>query len=128
MIDKEDVIARIKDLRKLIDYHNYRYYALDQPEIGDAEYDKIFRELVGLENQNPELITPDSPTQRVGFAPIEKFLPFRHEIPLLSLENAMSTQEALDFDRRVRKLLGSEQQRRIRCRTENGRTRRRTGL
>ncbi len=109
MIDKEDISARIKDLRRLIDYHNYRYYALDQPEISDAEYDRIFRELVHLENRNPELITPDSPTQRVGFAPIEKFLPFRHEIPLLSLENAMNTQEALDFDRRVRKLLGTGQ-------------------
>ncbi len=107
MIDKEDVRARLEDLRRLIDYHNYRYYALDQPEISDADYDRIFRELVSLENQNPELITPDSPTQRVGFAPIEKFLPFRHEVPLLSLENAMDTEEALDFDRRVRKLLGS---------------------
>ena len=110
MIDKEDIVARIEDLRKLIDFHNYRYYALDQPEISDAEYDKIFRELVDLENRNPELITPDSPTQRVGFAPIDKFLPFRHEIPLLSLENAMNTQEALDFDRRVRKLLGTSLQ------------------
>ncbi|MGA2732088.1 MAG: NAD-dependent DNA ligase LigA, partial [Syntrophobacteraceae bacterium] len=110
MIDKEDIVARIEDLRRLIDFHNYRYYALDQPEISDAEYDKIFRELVDLENRNPELITPDSPTQRVGFAPIDKFLPFRHEIPLLSLENAMNTQEALDFDRRVRKLLGTSLQ------------------
>ena len=79
MIDKDVVRFRIEDLRKLIDFHNYRYYALDQPEISDAEYDRIFRELVNLENQNPEFITPDSPTQRVGFAPIEKFLPFRHE-------------------------------------------------
>jgi len=107
MIDKEDIVARIEDLRRLLDFHNYRYYVLDQPEISDAEYDKIFRELVDLENRNPELITPDSPTQRVGFAPIDKFHPFRHEIPLLSLENAMNTQEALDFDRRVRKLLGT---------------------
>lgn len=107
MTDKEDVSARIEELRRLIDYHNYRYYALDQPEISDAEYDRIFRELVDLENANPELITPYSPTQRVGFAPIEKFLPFRHEVPLLSLENAMNTQEALDFDRRVGKLLGT---------------------
>jgi DNA ligase (NAD+) len=106
MIDKEDARSRIEELRKLIDYHNYRYYALDQPEISDAEYDRIFRELVNLENQDPEFITPDSPTQRVGSAPIEKFLPFRHEVPLLSLQNAMNTGEALDFDRRVRKLLG----------------------
>jgi DNA ligase (NAD+) len=108
MIDIEDIRSRIEDLRKLIDYHNYRYYAMDQPEISDAEYDRIFRELVDLENRNPEFITADSPTQRVGSAPIEKFLPFRHEIPLLSLENAMNTGEAADFDRRVRKLLGSE--------------------
>jgi len=109
MNDKEDIFARIGDLRRLIDYHNYRYYAMDQPEISDAEYDKIFHELVDLENANPELITPDSPTQRVGFAPIEKFLPFRHDVPLLSLENAMNTEEALDFDRRVCKLLGTSQ-------------------
>jgi len=108
IIDKEDVSARIGELRRLIDYHNYRYYAIDQPEISDAEYDRIFRELVDLENSSPELITPDSPTQRVGFAPIEKFLPFQHEVPLLSLENAMNIEEALDFDRRVRKLLGTD--------------------
>src|SRR5271169_980595 len=107
MNDKEDIFARIGDLRSLIDYHNYRYYAMDQPEISDAAYDKIFRELVDLENANPELITPDSPTQRVGFAPIEKFLHFRHEVPLLSLENAMNTEEALDFDRRIHKLMGT---------------------
>ena len=108
MIDKEVVRAKIEDLRRLIDYHNYRYYALDQPEISDAEYDKIFRELVSLEDQNPELITPDSPTQRVGLSPIEKFLPFRHEVPLLSLQNAMNTEEVFDFDRRVHKLLGND--------------------
>ena len=105
-IDREDFSERIAELRRLVEYHNYRYYALDQPEISDSEYDRIFRELVDLENSHPEFITPDSPTQRVGFAPIEKFLPFRHEMPLLSLENAMNTEEALDFDRRVLKLLG----------------------
>ncbi|HYA40840.1 MAG TPA: NAD-dependent DNA ligase LigA [Syntrophobacteraceae bacterium] len=105
-IGREDISERIANLRRLIEYHNYRYYALDRPEISDSEYDRIFRELVDLENAHPELITPDSPTQRVGFAPIEKFLPFRHEMPLLSLENAMNTEEALDFDRRVLKLLG----------------------
>jgi DNA ligase (NAD+) len=108
MTNEEDVRSRIENLRKFIEHHNYRYYALDEPEISDAEYDRIFRELVDLENRNPELITQDSPTQRVGSAPIEKFLPFRHEVPLLSLENAMNTGEAIDFDRRVRKLLGSE--------------------
>lgn len=108
MTEKEDVRARIDELRERINYHNYRYYALDDPEITDREYDQLFRELVDLETGYPELITPDSPTQRVGFAPIEKFLPFHHEVPLLSLENAMTTGEALDFDRRVKKLLGVE--------------------
>ena len=108
MSDEEDVFSKIADLRRLIDYHNYRYYALDLPEIDDADYDRLFRELVDLENEHPELVTPDSPTQRVGFAPIEKFLPFHHEAPLLSLENAMNIEEALDFDRRVRKLLATD--------------------
>ncbi len=105
MNNKDDIRDKIEELRRNLSYHNYRYYALDQPEISDAEYDRIFRELVALEDDNPELITPDSPTQRVGFAPIEKFLPFRHEVPLLSLQNAMNPEEVLDFDRRVRKLL-----------------------
>ncbi|MEM5786029.1 MAG: NAD-dependent DNA ligase LigA [Syntrophobacteraceae bacterium] len=108
MDEKLDVRALIEDLRRQIDHHNYRYYALDQPEITDAEYDRIFSELVRLENENPELITPDSPSQRVGFAPIEKFLPFRHEVPLLSLENAMTDTEVLEFERRIRRLLDYE--------------------
>lgn len=109
MNDEEDFSLKIADLRRLIEYHNHRYYALDEPEISDAEYDRIFRELVELEKEHPELITPDSPTQRVGFAPIEKFLPFPHEVPLLSLENAMNIEEALEFDRRVRRLLATQE-------------------
>lgn len=108
MNDKEEIRARIDELRRLLAYHNYRYYALDDPEISDAEYDRLFRELIGLEAQNPEFITQDSPTQRVGFPPIEKFLPFHHEMPLLSLENAMTAEEVLEFDARVRKLLKVE--------------------
>ncbi|MGC8494840.1 MAG: NAD-dependent DNA ligase LigA [Syntrophobacteraceae bacterium] len=108
MNGEEDFSLKIADLRRLIEYHNHRYYALDEPEISDAEYDRIFRELVELEKEHPELITPDSPTQRVGFAPIEKFLPFPHEVPLLSLENAMNIEEALEFDRRVRRLLATQ--------------------
>lgn len=104
----EEIRSRIEELRTQLDYHNYRYYALDQPEISDAEYDRFFKELVYLESQNPELITPDSPTQRVGFPAIEKFAPFYHEVPLLSLENAMSTEEVVEFDRRVRKFLNSD--------------------
>jgi DNA ligase (NAD+) len=105
MNQKEDDRARIEDLRQQIAHHNYLYYALDQPEIEDAEYDRIFKELIKLENENPELITPDSPTQRVGFAPLEKFLPFPHELPLLSLENAMTGEEVIEFERRVRRFL-----------------------
>lgn len=105
MDDKQDARALIEDLRRQIAHHNYRYYALDDPEISDADYDRLFADLVRLENENPELITPDSPTQRVGFAPIERFLPFRHEIPLLSLENAMTEGDVFEFDRRIRKLL-----------------------
>ncbi|MDR3566579.1 MAG: NAD-dependent DNA ligase LigA [Syntrophobacteraceae bacterium] len=108
MTDQEALFSKIADLRRLIDYHNHRYYGLDRPEIEDADYDKLFRELVDLENEHPELITADSPTQRVGFAPIEKFIPFQHEAPLLSLENAMNIEEARDFDRRVRKLLTTD--------------------
>ncbi len=106
MDEKQDTGAKIEELRRLIDHHNYRYYALDQPEISDSEYDRLFAELVRLENQNPELITPDSPTQRVGFAPIEKFLPFPHEMPLLSLENATTEKDVLEFETRIRKHLG----------------------
>ncbi len=108
MTDQEDVSSKISELRRLIDYHNYRYHALDLPEISDADYDRLFRELVDLEKEHPELMTVDSPTQRVGFSPIEKFVPFHHEMPLLSLENAMNIEEALDFDRRVRKLLATD--------------------
>ncbi|MDR3554100.1 MAG: NAD-dependent DNA ligase LigA [Syntrophobacteraceae bacterium] len=108
--EDEDLSSKAAELRGLIEYHNHRYYALDDPEISDAEYDKLFRQLVELENEHPELITVDSPTQRVGFAPIEKFVPFQHEAPLLSLENAMNLEEAIDFDRRVRKLLATNEE------------------
>ncbi len=107
MDEKQDTGTLIEELRRQIAHHNYRYYALDDPEVSDADYDRLFAELVRLENENPELITPDSPTQRVGFAPIEKFLPFRHEMPLLSLENAMNVEDVLEFDRRIRRLLNT---------------------
>jgi DNA ligase (NAD+) len=97
--------SRLAELRRQIRYHNYRYYALDDPIISDADYDQLLRELQDLERVYPEWVTADSPTQRVGFAPLEKFLPFRHAIPMLSLENAMNEGDVLDFDRRVKKLL-----------------------
>lgn len=94
-------IERIAELREQINDHNYRYYVLDEPEIPDAEYDRLMKELESLEAKYPELITPDSPTQRVGAAPAKSFSTVRHELPMLSLENAFSDEELADFNRRI---------------------------
>ena len=102
----EQARDRIAQLRDEINYHNYRYYILDDPEISDSEYDRLLRELQDLEQQYPELITPDSPTQRVGATPLESFAEVKHRIPMLSLGNAFSDEEVLDFDRRARERLG----------------------
>ena len=93
--------ARARKLREIIEYHNYRYYVLDDPEIPDIEYDHLLRELQDLEARYPDLITANSPTQRVGARPLEKFAEVRHELPMLSLENAFSEAELRAFDRRV---------------------------
>ncbi len=103
----ESVKKRVEKLREEIEYHNYRYYVLDQPEISDAEYDRIMRELQELEEQHPEVRSPNSPTQRVGASPLESFEIVRHSVPMLSLANAFSESEARDFDKRVKKFLGS---------------------
>jgi len=95
-----DIAARARELREQIDYHNYRYYVLDDPEIPDAEYDRLFRELQALEEQYPALVTADSPTQRVGAKPLKAFGEVKHEVPMLSLGNAFSDEEALEFGRR----------------------------
>ena len=97
---------RAEKLREQIRYHNYRYYVLDDPEIPDAEYDRLLRALQELEQQHPELITPDSPSQRVGAQPLSAFGEVKHEVPMLSLDNAFSDEELADFDRRVRDKLG----------------------
>lgn len=110
MSSKEEIQSRIADLREQIRYHNYLYYALDQPAVDDAEYDVLFRELSTLERAYPEFLAADSPTQRVGFPALEKFSPFEHVIPMLSLENAMAEAEVREFDRRVKKLLGFAQE------------------
>ena len=99
---------RARELRAEIERHNYRYYVLDQPEISDAQYDALFRELEALEREHPEFVTPDSPTQRVGAAPAKEFGTVRHRVPMLSLANAFSHEEFLDFDRRVKRGLGVE--------------------
>lgn len=97
---------RIDALRREIDHHNYRYYALDDPEVSDGHYDRLLRELQELEAQHPELVTPQSPTQRVGVAPDSLFRQAPHETPMLSLDNAFDEDELREFDRRVRERLG----------------------
>ncbi|MBX9905212.1 MAG: NAD-dependent DNA ligase LigA [Burkholderiales bacterium] len=99
---------RVARLRREIEQHNHRYYVLDTPSIADAEYDRLFRELQSLEAAHPELISTDSPTQRVGAAPLAEFAPAPHRQPMLSLNNAFATDEVEAFDRRVREALGRE--------------------
>ena len=96
---------KINKLRNDINRHNYLYYVLDTPEIPDSEYDRLMRELQTLEQEHPELVTPDSPTQRVGAEPLREFGEVQHEIPMLSLENSFSDDELQAFDRRVREKL-----------------------
>lgn len=104
-MDSKDAKKRIEELRDELNYHNYRYYVLDEPEISDVEYDRLFRELQDLENRFPDLVTPDSPTKRVGAAPLEAFKSVTHTIPMLSLDNAFGYNELGDFDGRVKRLL-----------------------
>lgn len=98
----QQAAERIAQLRSEIDQHNYRYYVLDEPSVPDAEYDRLFSELKMLEAAHPELVTADSPTQRVGGEALAAFAQVRHEVPMLSLGNAFEEQDLLDFDRRVR--------------------------
>ena len=103
-----DAAGRIAELREQVRRHDYRYYVLDDPEISDARYDALLRELRELEAAHPELVTPDSPTQRVGGEASGTFGEVVHAVPMLSLENAFSEQDVLDFDRRVRDRLDTE--------------------
>lgn len=93
--------TRIHELRAELDLHNHRYYVLDEPSVPDAEYDRLFNELKALEAEHPHLVTPDSPTQRVGGAALAAFSQVRHEVPMLSLGNAFEEDDLRDFDRRV---------------------------
>lgn len=104
-----DVCARVEDLREQINLHNYRYYVLDDPDVPDAVYDRLLRELETLEQQYPALVSPDSPTQRIGAAAASVLTEVRHAIPMLSLSNAFAEQEVRDFDRRVRERLGQDE-------------------
>jgi DNA ligase (NAD+) len=108
MTDLTQVKQRIEQLRAEINHHNYRYYVLDSPEISDAEYDELMRELKKLEEKYPQFLTTDSPTQRVGAAPVEAFGVVEHPIPLLSLGNAFSQEELVAWYKRTSKLIPEE--------------------
>jgi DNA ligase (NAD+) len=108
MDDLNQAKQRIEQLRAEINYHNYRYYVLDSPEISDAEYDELMRELKQLEEEYPQFLTPDSPTQRVGAAPVEAFGVVEHPLPLLSLGNAFSYDELVAWYNRTTKLVAGE--------------------
>lgn len=103
-----DVKKRLEELRESINYHSYRYHVLDAPEIDDYKYDMMMRELEKLEAENPELVTPDSPTQRIGGAPLKEFNQVNHAVPLQSLQDVFSFEELRDWDARVRNGLGEE--------------------
>ncbi|MDF2701331.1 MAG: ligase [Rubrobacteraceae bacterium] len=110
MAESVDVRGRIEDLREQVRYHNRRYHIEDAPEISDAEYDALYAELEALEAEHPELATPDSPTQRVGGEPLEGFEEVRHAVPMLSLANARKTEDLSEWDARVRRLLGPDEE------------------
>ncbi len=104
-----DVRSRIEDLRARVRYHNRRYHVEDAPEISDAEYDALYGELEALEAEHPDLVTPDSPTQRVGGEPVEGFEEIRHAVPMLSLANARKVEDLREWDARVQRLLGDDE-------------------
>lgn len=106
--DGHEPAERVAQLRSSIEYHNYRYHVLDDPELPDAEFDRLLVELRELEARYPALVTPDSPTQRVGGAPSDEFQEVRHRVPMLSIDNAFSREEVLAFDRRIRERLGGD--------------------
>ena len=112
MVDYDErFMQKLRKLREDINRHNYLYYVLDTPEITDAEYDRLFDELTALEKEHPDLVTPDSPTQRVGAPPLDAFKTVRHSLPMLSLSKVTSEPEFLDFHRRVLELSGEGEQR-----------------
>ncbi|EAR23368.1 NAD-dependent DNA ligase LigA [Nitrococcus mobilis] len=105
-VERAAVERRVAALRDQIEQHNYRYFVLDDPQVSDADYDVLMRELQALEADHPDLVSPDSPTQRVGAKPVEAFGEARHGVPMLSLDNAFDAGELGEFDRRIRERLG----------------------
>ncbi|MDQ3236251.1 MAG: NAD-dependent DNA ligase LigA [Actinomycetota bacterium] len=118
MAGKGDIRERIEALRERIRYHGRRYYIEDAPEISDSEYDALYNELESLEADHPELVTPDSPTRKVGGEPLEGFEEVRHAVPMLSLSNARKSGDLREWDTRVRRRLGPEEEERLRYVTE----------
>jgi len=108
LTSEEYAKRRLEELRHQIEEHNYRYHVLDDPLISDAEFDQLMRELQDLEDSFPHLVTADSPTQRVGGAPLESFTTVEHKVPMLSLENAFELGEIDDFQRRIQRLVGNQ--------------------
>ena len=109
MVKSNDPVrARVEELVRLISHHDHCYYVLDRPEVSDAEYDRLFRELQGLESEHPEQRRADSPTQRVGGKALDKFAKVQHGVPMLSLANALAEEEFLAFDERVHRVLERE--------------------
>nr|MDQ6909182.1 NAD-dependent DNA ligase LigA [Actinomycetota bacterium] len=108
MMAPSDTAARAAELRRLIEYHNHRYHQLDDPEVSDAEYDALNRELRSLEEANPELRTPDSPTQKVGSAPSTAFAEVRHRVPMMSLDNAFSFDELVAWGKRMERYISGD--------------------
>ncbi len=107
MSDNKHAI-KVSQLRDQLNHHSYQYYVLDEPEIPDVEYDRLYRELQALEKQRPDLISSDSPTQRVGDKPLDGFTQVKHEIPMLSLDNVFNAQELSDFNKRIQQRLDSD--------------------
>ncbi|MES2606492.1 MAG: NAD-dependent DNA ligase LigA [Pseudomonadota bacterium] len=107
MTDSHAVAAELKELRRLIDYHNERYHQQDAPEISDQDYDKLFARLLDLEASHPQLLTPDSPSQRVGSIPLGGFLEVKHAVPMLSLDKVFNADELQRFEERIQKRLNS---------------------
>lgn len=114
-MDRNEAIQRVEELRRIIEQHNYLYYVKDDPQISDHDWDRLMQELIRLEGDFPELLTPDSPTQRVGGPPLEFFEKVEHTTPMLSLGNAFDEQDLRDFDRRVRQGLGVDDAIRYMC-------------
>lgn len=102
---KQEAAGRVRELREAIDHHSYRYHVLDDPEVADVEYDSLVSELMALEEAHPELVTPDSPTQRVGAPPSDLFAPVEHRTPMMSLDNCFSLDELMAWGKRLERII-----------------------